>query len=165
VPAMLLNVSELTAQVVEVLAINEALALQEVDEHQPIEHHRGVPGAIALVADTVDRLDQPLALDLVLLIEGPCHALHVEGVSQPAGDFDDRQLALLVQLADIDEQAANLAQEEIPRLTLDVEVLARRDAPIFTLAPVPERARLLGVGENQQILVILLRNLTPDRTA
>src|SRR5690606_10939851 len=56
-------------------------------------------------------------------------------------------------------------QEEIPRLTLDVEVLARRDAPIFTLAPVPERARLLGVGENQQILVILLRNLTPDRTA
>jgi hypothetical protein len=37
------------------LAGEEALPLDEVDEHQAVEHQRGVPFAVGLLADSLDK--------------------------------------------------------------------------------------------------------------
>ena len=38
------------------VAVEKALALNEVDEHQAVEHHGRIPFAVAHVADTINEL-------------------------------------------------------------------------------------------------------------
>ena len=43
---LLLGSAQPVAEIV-VVAVEKALALDEVDEHQPVQHHRGVPFVVA----------------------------------------------------------------------------------------------------------------------
>jgi hypothetical protein len=35
--------------------VQKAFALDKVDEHQPVEHERGVPFSVTLIGDTLDK--------------------------------------------------------------------------------------------------------------
>ena len=66
------------AQVVAV-AVEKALALDEIDEHQAVEHDRGIPLAVGALGDAVDELEKRRMLLLELVVEALGHALHVKG--------------------------------------------------------------------------------------
>src|SRR2546425_6683196 len=74
----LLHQTQLGAQVV-VIAIKEALFLNEIDEHEPVEHERGIPLTIGFGLDTFDELEEGRMFGLKAVVEPPGDAIHVEG--------------------------------------------------------------------------------------
>src|SRR5213083_2378351 len=76
---VLLHQTQLGAQVV-VVFIKEALFLNEIDEHEPIEHERGVPLAIGFGLDTFDELEEGRMFGLKAVVEPLGDAIHVEGL-------------------------------------------------------------------------------------
>src|SRR3954454_11259031 len=68
---------QLRRQVFEVTVIDEALALQEPDKHEPVQEYRGVPTALAVIGDPGDQLDELKVLLLELLVELLCNLLDV----------------------------------------------------------------------------------------
>src|SRR5262249_14977237 len=61
------------------VAVEEPLALNEVKEHQPIEHERGIPFAVARVGDAGDALQQRGAVVVGFPVEALGDPLEIEG--------------------------------------------------------------------------------------
>ena len=67
---------EAVAEVVRVI-VQKALLLDEIDEHHPVEHERGVPLAVAQVRDALYEVVERLELLLELVIEPPGDSFNV----------------------------------------------------------------------------------------
>ena len=130
---------QLVLQVDLVAAVEKpALLLQEVDEHQPVQQDRGVPAPLPFVADAPDQLQERDVLLLKLAEELLGDTLDVEGRLQPPGHFDDADVALGVEFGEVEDHLAELAEEQVAGLALDVEVVARDLLAVLPLDPVPE---------------------------
>ena len=78
------------------IAVQKAFLLDEVDEHQPVEHHRGVPALQAFIGDAVEELEEGGVLGLEPLVEAFGDPLHVEAGAHPFGDLNDAADSLLL---------------------------------------------------------------------
>ena len=79
---------EAVAQVV-VVVVEEALLLDEVDEHHAVEHEGGVPVAVALCGDAVDEVAEGGKFRPEAVVEAPGDLLDVEGLADAGRDVRD----------------------------------------------------------------------------
>src|SRR5438093_1418798 len=86
---------ESIAQIVAV-AVEKALLLDEVDEHQSVQHQRRVPLGVLLAAETGNEAEESVVFRLEAVVEALRDTLDVEGGARPPSDVDDRQASLLV---------------------------------------------------------------------
>ena len=54
-----------------VVAVEEAFALDEIDEHQAVEHDGGIPFAVGHLADAVNELEEGFAVGVEVAVETP----------------------------------------------------------------------------------------------
>ena len=80
--ALLLHHFEAVAQVVDIL-VQEALLLNEVDEHHSVEHEGGVPVSVALGRDALDELPEVLQFFLEPFVEALGDPLYVQSGADP----------------------------------------------------------------------------------
>ncbi|MHB1360670.1 MAG: hypothetical protein ACYC5U_12470 [Rhodocyclaceae bacterium] len=147
--------------------------MQEPDEHQPVEDDRGVPAAVPLVVDALDGIEQRLMLFLIAREEALGGLLHVQRGGHAAGDFQHRDTAGFVQFGKLYHHGVQLGGEQVHRLATEILVAAGGDPglPGFgilaALDPVPEAlaGRVLTLGEDQQIFMMALADMPPDRHA
>ena len=121
--------------VAEVVAISveEALLLNEVHEHQAVEHYGRVPLAVLLPGHAPDEVQEKVVLSLEPLVEPPCDSLDIERGPRPPRDVDDRDAGFLVKA---ENQSVELLDQRLTRLPFVVPVLAKRRRP-SRLAPNP----------------------------
>ncbi len=75
----LLHQTQLDAQVV-VVSVQETLFLDEVDEHQAVEHERGIPLTVGFSLDALDELEKGGVFGLEAIVEPPGDTVHIEGL-------------------------------------------------------------------------------------
>ena len=90
-----LDHAQAVAEVV-LVAVQEALLLDEIDEHHPVEHQGGVPVPVALGGEPVNELLEGGQFGAETVVETLGDALHVQGAPEPAGNVGDAQLALFL---------------------------------------------------------------------
>ncbi|MBK9943104.1 MAG: hypothetical protein IPP13_15970 [Kouleothrix sp.] len=152
-------------QILVVAAVEEALALQEVDEHQPVQQHRGIPAPLALVGNALDRAEQGLVQLFERVEELARDWLDVERLAQSLCDIDQRNIAVGVQLADVDKHRAELADQQVARLALHEGMPAWKRLAALALDPVPQAARALGIQKDQEVFEMKLCNIVRNRAA
>jgi hypothetical protein len=79
------------------VAVEEPFLLNEVDEHQPIEHQRRVPLQIGLGLDPLDELEKRGMLGLKAVVELFGDLIDVERSPRAAGHVHDGDLFLFLQ--------------------------------------------------------------------
>src|SRR3989337_2724 len=87
---LLLGSVEPVTQVVAI-AVEKSLALDEIDEHQPVEHHRGVPLMVLLDGNAGDELEERGVLLAELVVEAFGNPLDVEGFTGATRYIDERK--------------------------------------------------------------------------
>ena len=79
------HLAESIAEVVSV-PIQKTLSLNEVNEHQAVEHHAGIPLLIGAVGDTADELQECRVLLLEPVVEAFGDPLDIKPGAGAAGD-------------------------------------------------------------------------------
>ena len=137
------------AQVVRV-AVEEAALLDEVDEHHPVEHQRGVPFPVGRLRDPFDEVQERAVLLPETVVEPPGHLLHVEGRAHPPRHVDDGQVFLFVQGED---ELLELLDQRLARLIPAPEVGAGPvGASRLALDPLPVLRAAAGRGVHDDVL-------------
>ncbi len=136
------------------------LLLDEVDEHQPVEHHRGVPLAVVLDRDALDERQEAVVLLLEAVVELLRHPVDVEARPEAAGDVGQGEQVLFGEIESYRDEFLNQC---LPGLSLLETLLARlRRFAVLVLDPLPDQLGLAGVGKDDRVLVLLLADLTLD---
>ena len=81
---------------VMLVAVQEALLLDEVDEHQPVQHQGGVPVLVTLRGNSGDELLEVGQLLAEPLVETLGYALDVQGLAESLGYVGDSQAAFFL---------------------------------------------------------------------
>ncbi len=79
------------------VAIEEVLLLDEIDEHQPVEHQRGVLGPLPLVRQPLDEPLEHVALCLEVVVELFRDLVSVEGLAESVQRRDQPECLLLLE--------------------------------------------------------------------
>ncbi len=105
---LLLHHVKAVAQVVRIaieriiaLCIEEALALNEIDKHQAVQHHRGIPGALLVLLlvqlmDTCNKVLKNGMLFLKAVVETFRHLLDIERLLHASSNIEMRQAQLFL---------------------------------------------------------------------
>src|SRR5262245_51595739 len=88
---VLLNQLDAAGQVIQV-AVQKALLLDEVHEHQPVEHERGVPFTVSHVRDAFDKCQECAMLGLEAVVELLRHTVHIKGLPRPASYINQAEV-------------------------------------------------------------------------
>ena len=148
VPPAALARRQLVLQVIRV-AVEEALLLDEVDEHQAVQHHRGVPGPVVVNGDAADELQEVGVLALEIFVELLGDLLQVEGLGHLARHRADGNPAVGVELFQLEGDAGEFLQQRVAGLSAGVGVLARSAGSRPALHPVPGGLGVRPIGEDQ----------------
>ena len=135
---------------------------RKVNKHQAIQQYRGIPAPLPFVGDATDQFQESDVLILKVAEELLGDAFDVEGGLQPLGDINDADVTLGVEFGEVEDHLAELAEEQVAGLALEVEVIARDLLALLPLDPVPEALCSLSVHEDQKILVVKLDDLLVD---
>ena len=71
------------------VAIQKAFFLDEIDEHQPVEHERGVPRAVCRLVQPGDEGGKSVVLGFEFVVEGSRYPVAVEGAAQAGDDVGE----------------------------------------------------------------------------
>ncbi|OQB92162.1 MAG: hypothetical protein BWX84_01071 [Verrucomicrobia bacterium ADurb.Bin118] len=165
-PLFLLTALEPVAQVMRV-PIQKAFALDEIDEHEAVEHDRTVPGAIRRHVNAFHEREETGMLLFELVVEAFGDALHIETFAR-AGDhvhqcqrfFFRQGKGDIFQL--LNERFAGL-------VAVQGMFAAGRGFAGFTFDPLPNLGGPRRVGENDQMFMRrpgdLLLNFSPQRVS
>ena len=146
----LLAAAQAVAEVVAV-AVEKALALDEIDEHQAVEHDRGIPFPVGALGDAVDELEEGRMLLLEPVVEALGHALHVQAGPHPARDVGQRECFFFVERKG---DCTKFLDESVAGLRFVVGVLpAGGGLSRLALHPLPDLGGIFGVRENDDMLV------------
>ena len=155
--------------VIEVAAVplDEAALLQEVDEHQAVKQHRGIPSPIIIVWDAFDQVDEFNPQVPKSLVKSLGDPLDIEGGGQAAGHRADGHAAVFTQLVHLDDHAIDLAHEQIARLPLEIVMAPGTPFAILALDPVHHALGAVGVviQEDDDILMRQFGDLGVDPVA
>jgi hypothetical protein len=109
---------------------------------------------LPFITDTADQLQERDVLFLKIAEELLGDAFDVEGGLQPPCNFDNADVSFGVEIGKVEDHLVELAEEEVARLTFEIEVIARDLLTVLPLDPVPEALRSLSVDEYQEVLVM-----------
>src|SRR5262249_10946761 len=98
---------------VAAVAVQEALALDEIDEHQPVQHHRGIPLAVGGLRNAGDELEKHCVLFLKTIVEALGDSLDVEPHTSTPSNFREGDPVLFLQAK---RDACELLKQGIARL-------------------------------------------------
>ena len=133
--ALLLHHLQAVAEVVGV-AVEEALLLDEVDEHHAVEHEGGVPVPVALGGDAVDEVSEGGQLGPEAFVEAPGDLLDVEGfvnTRRYVGDADPSSL-----IFKIEGDVAETLEYRLPRLAcVEILLVTGKRPAALPLDPLP----------------------------
>jgi hypothetical protein len=148
------------------VAVEETFLLDEIDEHEPVEHHGGVPAPVALVLDALEEFQEPVVLGLEALIELLGDGLDIELFGDTLDNGDDRDAALGVEFVEIEEQAVKFLEERVAGLA-GVEGVFAEGGGLAGLAfrPEPDGTFSGGVGEDDEMLEGAFGNFPVDGLA
>ena len=99
---------------------------------------------------------------LEFLVEALRDSLDIERGLEAAGDFGDGDVALGIELADVHDHRGEFAEEEVAGLAFDVEMVAGIDLRAVAFHPIPEALRAVGIGEDEEVLVMELGDFLRD---
>ena len=137
------------AQVVPV-AVEEAALLDEVDEHHPVEHQRGVPFAVRGGGDAFDEVEERAVLLLEAVVEPAGDLLDVEGSAHAARHVHDGEVFFFVQGED---ELVELLDQRLTRLVPAMDVRAGPvGTPRFALDPLPVLRAAVVRGVHDEVL-------------
>src|SRR5438874_1388751 len=88
---------EFVAQIIDVAA-EESFFLDEVDEHQSVQHYRGIPALKLIVGNAVDELQKRGVFFLEAFIETLRDLLDIESRAGANRNIDKREVFFLGQL-------------------------------------------------------------------
>src|ERR1041385_8100853 len=91
--------------------------LEEVNKHQPVEHHGCIPAAVSIVVDSFDVFEERDVFLLKLGVELFGYALDIEGLLQALRYIDDWQATALIKLAYVYDHRAELRKKQIAGLS------------------------------------------------
>ena len=137
---LLLHALEAVAKIVAV-AVEKALLLDEVDEHQPVEHQRGVPLPVGHGLDALDELQEGIVLRLEAVVEPLGDPVHVEGGAQPGRHVDDGEVVFLIQ-REGDAPSFWISASPVWPAVIDMLPRAVR-SPGFAFDPLPDLGGLV----------------------
>ena len=145
---------------VVVFAVEKSLALNKVNKHQPVEHHRGVPFVVFLDWDTGDELEERCVLFAELVVETFGNPFNVEGFTGATGHVHDRERFLLGKaegnrLKFLDKRIAVLAS------MIGVFSASSRLSGL-ALNPLPDLSVSIFIQVQDQVLMNGLGNLPLD---
>lgn len=145
------------------VAVEEALALEEVDEHEAVEERRGVPFPLRLIRDAADLAEERLTVVVELTVELLGNLLLVEGPLHLRRNVHDGKRVFLL---DGKRELAELLKEALGILTPVPLVLpvSRGLAP-RSVHPQPELLRRRPVDEDEEALRGIPRGLPVDLPA
>ncbi len=143
------------------VAIQQSLLLDEVTEHQPVEHDRGVPVPVCHTLDAFDECVKRLMLGLESLKEPPGYPLDIEAARGTANDIRERQPLFLFE-RERDRREHSLKQ--LARgLSLPPDELPAFDGLILAAPnPLPELLCFGGVVIDDHVLAEDLGDLMID---
>ncbi len=134
------------------------LLLDEVDEHQAVEHQRGVPLAVILQGDAIDDLYEELVLGLEVVVELLGDVIDVEAPASRSRHIGQRQRPPL--RAGQRRVARGFCARRSPDWPSIVFLFAVGGWPAgLMLDPLPYLLRLASVRIDDEVLVILLPRL------
>ena len=145
------------------VAVEKALALDEIDEHQAVEHDGRIPFVVGDFGDAIDEFQKRGVLLLKNFVEPFGDALHVKPGAGAAGHIAQHECFFLGERESDDFQ---FLDQCIAGLRLVKRVLAAggRFARL-ALHPLPDLRGLRGVGENNQVFMRGLGDLLLNFTA
>ena len=76
------------------VAVEKSLLLNEVNEHQPVQHDRDVPIFITGIADSLNELLKLVALLLKAIVESPGGSLNIEAGPGPPHNIHQGNVVL-----------------------------------------------------------------------
>lgn len=94
--AALLTLPEFRAQIIAIV-VQKLLLLNEIDEHQPVQHHGSIPRLQPVIWDTLDEVQELLMLGLEAIIKALGDSLGVECGSHAPGHLDVMELLFLIE--------------------------------------------------------------------
>ena len=94
-PVLLLATAEAVAEVIGI-GVEEALALDEIDEHQAIEHDGRIPFGVGHLADAVNEVEEGFAVGVEVAIERFGDTLDVERSAGTPGHRDGGQFTFFL---------------------------------------------------------------------
>ena len=109
---------EAIAKIIAV-AVEEAALLDEVDEHHPVQHQRGIPFPVGEVLDAFDKAQEGVMLLLETVVESLGDLLYVEGRARPADHIDQGGVCLFIQR---DDQVFQSLDQRFARLAAMIDV-------------------------------------------
>ena len=107
------------------------------------------------VGDALHQLEEDRVLLLKVVEELLGDLGDVERLADAARHFDDRGVAFGVELAQIEHQRVELANEQVPRLTVEVIVCAGVIAAVLAEDPRPDALASGAVDEDEHMLVVV----------
>ncbi len=141
---------ETVAQVVHI-AVEKSLFLDEVHEHQAVEHEGRVPLEIGVALDALDELEKNRMLGLEAVVKLPGDFIHIESGASAAGDVHDGDLFLLIET---DGNAVQALDERVAGLGDGKAVIAAcQGFARFTADPVPHLPARGLIGIDHKVFV------------
>ena len=153
---------ETITQVVHIV-VEESTLLDEIDEHHPVQHQRGVPFAVGQVPDPLDEPQKGLMPLFEAVVEPPGDLLYVKGSPHPARYIDDGQAFFFVQREDEILQLLDKPLSGIP-VAVGLRTLPIRLAG-FAFYPLPGLLSPVVGGVNDDVFTHLLRDGSLDLPA
>lgn len=142
------------AEVVAV-AVEKPLLLDEIDEHQAVEHDGRIPLAVGHCADAVDEREEGLPVRVEITVKRLGDTLEVEGGAGLPAHLDDCDSSFFLGERDIER--VEFLEQRIAGLGAEKFVGADRERfPRLAPNPHPRLAGAVGRSENNEMLEIRL---------
>ncbi|NLF73637.1 MAG: hypothetical protein GX575_31750 [Candidatus Anammoximicrobium sp.] len=155
----LLHGQQPVTQVVGIV-VQESFLLDKIDEHQPVQHERGVPLLVVLEGNALDELEKRRVFGLEPVVESFGDTVHVERRSCSASHVDNRQILLFFQR---EFDGGQLLDQRFTGLRAVVGVFTAGGGPAhFAFHPLPHLSVPSRVGEDQNVFVNRARDLPFD---
>ena len=142
--------------------IEEAFLLEKPDEHQSVQQDGGIPTAFAGIGDALNGVEQLGVLLLEVSEEGLGDDFDVEACADAAGGLGDGDVAIFIELREIDDEGGELGEEQVAGLTFEIMVAAGVGFRTIALHPEPDGATALGIDEDENVFDGVRSDAFPD---
>ena len=151
VDVFLLAIFQLVAQIIYVV-VQKTFPLDEVDEHQTVEHHRGVPALHLFIGNAVEEFEECVMLFLETVIKLLGNSFSVKGCSDASGHVNERKVLFLFKSKDdglkfLNQSPTRLFVTVIPVFTACVGF------SLLVFDPLPNLCGFVSVGIDDKMFV------------
>ena len=148
VDVFLLAIFQLVAQIIYVV-VQKTFPLDEVDEHQTVEHHRGVPLLHLFIGNAFEKFKECVMLFLETVIKLLGNSFSVKGCSDAFGHV---RMCKPIFLFKSKSNGTQFLNKKFTGLFVIVTVLTPCNrSSMLSACPLPDLCRFLSVGVDDQV--------------